>query len=180
MVGADVVLFAVKPQQMRAAAGELAGHLARQLVITIAAGIRLADLSRWLGGYRKLVRVMPNTPALLRAGMSAMCALPEVSAPEREQALRLLGAVGTTLWCEREELLDAATAVSGSGPAYVFYFIEAMEAAARELGFAATDARTLAYTTFAGAVELARQSSDDPATLRARVTSKMKVRSASR
>lgn len=172
VAGADVVLLAVKPQQMRDVGRALAPHVERQLVITIAAGIRLNDLSRWLGGYRKLVRVMPNTPALIRAGVSALYALPEVSAEEREQAGTLLRAVGSTLWCEREDMLDAVTAVSGSGPAYVFYFLEALESAARELGFSVQDARTLAYGTFAGAVGLAQQSSDEPAGLRARVTSK--------
>jgi pyrroline-5-carboxylate reductase len=169
---ADLILLAVKPQQMRAAALSLAGCVAGQLVVTLAAGIRLADLSRWLGGYRSLVRVMPNTPALIRQGVSGLYALPGVTEAQRTLAQDLLSAVGETLWCEREELLDAVTAVSGSGPAYVFYFMESLEAAARALGFSAADARTLAYTTFSGAVELARQSSEEPSTLRARVTSK--------
>jgi pyrroline-5-carboxylate reductase len=169
---ADVVVLAVKPQQMREVARLLAPHVSRQLVVTIAAGVRLSDLSRWLGDYRKLVRVMPNTPALIRAGISGLYALPEVTPAEREHAQMLLGAVGKTLWCEREDMLDAVTAVSGSGPAYVYYFLEALEAAARELGFSATDARTLSYETFAGAVQLARQSSEEPAALRAKVTSK--------
>jgi pyrroline-5-carboxylate reductase len=170
--GAEAILLAVKPQQMAAVARSLAPCVAQQVVVSIAAGIRLVDLSRWLGGYRTLVRVMPNTPALIRQGVSGLHALPQVSAAQRKLAQDLLGAVGVTLWCEREEMLDAVTAVSGSGPAYVFYFLEALETAARELGFDPDEARMLAYSTFAGAVELARQSSEDPAALRARVTSK--------
>jgi pyrroline-5-carboxylate reductase len=169
---ADELVLAVKPQQMCDVARMLAPHVRQQLVISIAAGIRLADLSRWLGGYRKLVRAMPNTPALIRAGVSGLYALPEVAPAEREHAQTLLGAAGRTLWCAREDMLDAVTAVSGSGPAYVFYFLEALETAARELGFNATDARTLAYETFSGAVRLAQQIAEEPATLRARVTSK--------
>src|SRR5437016_11320718 len=110
---AEVILLAVKPQQMGVAARALAPFITGQLVVTIAAGIRLTDLSRWLGGYRKLVRVMPNTPALIRQGVSGLYALPEVAADERRLAQELLGAVGLTLWCEREEMLDAVTAVSG-------------------------------------------------------------------
>jgi pyrroline-5-carboxylate reductase len=172
IAGAQTVLLAVKPQQMREVAKALQSSLGRQLVISIAAGIRLADLSRWLGGHRKLVRVMPNTPALIGAGISGLYALPEVSAAERRVAADLLAAVGETLWCENEAMLDAVTAVSASGPAYVFYFLEAMEAAARDLGFSAADARRLTYATFEGSVKLARQSTEEPATLRARVTSK--------
>jgi pyrroline-5-carboxylate reductase len=170
--GADVVLLAVKPQQMREVALALAPLLAGQLVLTIAAGIRVDDLSRWLGGHRRIVRVMPNTPALIRRGVSGLYAPPGVSAAQREQAERILGAVGTTLWCEREEMLDAVTAISGSGPAYVFYFLEALERAGTGLGFDAAAAKALAYGTFAGAVGLAQASEEPPATLRARVTSK--------
>src|SRR6202007_1954947 len=103
---------------------------------TIAAGIRLSDLSRWLLGYRRLVRAMPNTPALIGAGISALYAMSGVDGEGRSRAAAGLEAVATTLWCEREDELDAVTAVSGSGPAYVFYFLEALEDAARELGFA--------------------------------------------
>ncbi|HXF66914.1 MAG TPA: pyrroline-5-carboxylate reductase [Burkholderiales bacterium] len=169
---AECIVLAVKPQQMRAAARALAPLLATQLVISIAAGIRLADLSRWLGGYRRLVRVMPNTPALALAGVSGLYAQAAVSEAERAAAETILGAVGTVLWFEREEELDAVTAVSGSGPAYVFYFIEALEQAACELGLAPQSARRLAFETFAGAVKLAAQSSEPPAALRERVTSK--------
>ena len=166
------VVLAVKPQQMREVAQALRAALASQLVITIAAGIRSRDLSRWLGDYQRIVRVMPNTPALVLAGASGLYAMPAVSAADRTQAENILGAVGSTLWLTREEQMDTVTAVSGSGPAYVFYFIEALQQAAAGLGLAADEARTLALDTFAGAVKLAAQGSEDAATLRARVTSK--------
>lgn len=166
------LVLAVKPQQMRDAARALGPLPASQLVISIAAGIRVRDLSRWLGGHAAIVRVMPNTPALARAGISGLYAGPAVDAAGRKTAERILGAVGATLWLDREEALDAITAVSGSGPAYVFYFIEALERAARELGLAAESAHRLALETFAGAVKLAAQSAEPPGTLRGRVTSK--------
>jgi pyrroline-5-carboxylate reductase len=169
---ADTVVLAVKPQQMRVAAEGLRPLLRDHVVLSIAAGIRTEDLARWLGGYRKLVRVMPNTPALVRAGVSALYACAEVSAAERERAAAVLAAVGETLWVAREEQIDAVTAVSGSGPAYVFYFIEALRQGALELGFDAAQARQLVLGTFAGAVALAQASSEDVATLRERVTSK--------
>jgi pyrroline-5-carboxylate reductase len=168
----DCIVLAVKPQQLREAARALAPLLARQLVITIAAGVRVKDLSRWLGGYPRIVRVMPNTPALVLAGISGLYAGRAVNAAERAAAQRILGAVGATLWFEREEDLDSVTAVSGSGPAYVYYFIEALERAALELGLAADSARRLAAATFSGALELAAQSGEPPETLRGKVTSK--------
>jgi pyrroline-5-carboxylate reductase len=162
VLNADVIVIAVKPQNVRAVARELATLLKRQVVLTIAAGIRLRDLSRWLLGYRRLVRAMPNTPALIGAGIAGLYAMSGVDGDGRTHAASVLESVGGTLWCEREEELDAVTAVSGSGPAYVFYFIEALEAAARELALA----------TFAGAARLAEQSDSEPALLRAQVTSK--------
>ncbi len=171
-VKSGCIVLAVKPQQMREAAQALRPLLRTQLVITIAAGIRVKDLSRWLGGYERIVRVMPNTPALALAGISGLYAHRAVNARERAAAQQILGAVGTTLWLEREEDLDALTAVSGSGPAYVFYFIEALEQAARELGLAADAARRLALETFAGAVKLVAQTGEAPAVLRGRVTSR--------
>jgi pyrroline-5-carboxylate reductase len=170
--GADVIVIAVKPQHVRAVARELATMLKRQVVLTIAAGIRLSDLSRWLFGYRRLVRAMPNTPALIGAGLAALYALAGVDGEGRARASAVLEAVGGTLWCEREDELDAVTAVSGSGPAYVFYFLEALEQAARELGFTPAEARRLAYATFSGSIRLAEQSDSEPALLRAQVTSK--------
>jgi pyrroline-5-carboxylate reductase len=168
----DCLVLAVKPQQMREAAAALKPHLRAQLVITIAAGIRIGDLARWLGGYRRIVRVMPNTPALVQAGISGLHASSAAGPADRAAADRILGAVGKTLWLEREEDLDAVTAVSGSGPAYVFYFIEALERAAREMGIDAAGAHRLAVETFAGAVKLVAQSSEPPETLRSRVTSR--------
>ncbi len=169
---ADVIVIAVKPQHVRGVARDLATLLKRQVVLTIAAGIRLSDLSRWLLGYRRLVRAMPNTPALIGAGISALYALAGVDGEGRSRASAVLEAVGATLWCEREDELDAVTAVSGSGPAYVFYFLEALERAARELGFTPAQARRLAYATFSGSIRLAEQSDTEPELLRAQVTSK--------
>src|SRR3990172_8046465 len=168
----DWVVFAVKPQQVREAAIALKPLLSRQLVISIAAGIRATDLSRWLGGYQKLARAMPNTPALIGAGCTGVYALPGAGSEDKSRVDAILGAVGSTLWLEREEQLDAVTAVSGSGPAYVFYFIEALQQAAQELGFDPAAARELALGTFSGAVKLAAGGSEDLATLRSRVTSK--------
>ena len=171
-VKSDCIVLALKPQQMREAAQALRPQLDAQLVVTLAAGIRVRDLARWLGGYQRIVRVMPNTPALAGAGISGLYAAQGASAADRKAAGRILNAVGTTLWLVREEDLDAITAVSGSGPAYVFYFIEALEQAARDLGLAPGVACKLALETFAGAVKLAAQSAEAPATLRERVTSK--------
>lgn len=169
----DLVVMAVKPQQMREAATALRPKLQpQQVVLTIAAGIRLADLARWLGGHARLIRCMPNTPALIGAGVTAAYATPEVTAEETAQAARVLETMGKLIWVKSEALLDPVTAVSGSGPAYVFYFIEALEQAAKELGLEADAARTLALETFLGAAKLAASSADDPATLRAKVTSK--------
>ncbi|MBI1942642.1 MAG: pyrroline-5-carboxylate reductase [Betaproteobacteria bacterium] len=169
---ADTLVFAVKPQDMRAAAGALAGVAAGKLVISIAAGIRLAGLSRWLGGYRRLVRCMPNTPALIGAGVSCLCALPEVSAAERRRAERILAAAGKVVWVKDEALLDPVTAVSGSGPAYVFWFIEQLAAAGESLGLTREVSARLALETVLGSAKLAAQSADSASVLRARVTSK--------
>ena len=171
-LAADTVVLAVKPQDMRQAVISLSGRLERQLVVSIAAGIRLEDLSRWLGGYSKLVRVMPNTPALVGAGIAGLYARPDVSVEERARAEAILGAVGKTVWVEDEALIDPVTAVSGSGPAYVFYFIEALERSGVALGLAPEAARTLAIQTFVGAARLAAESSEPPSVLRERVTSK--------
>lgn len=168
----DVVLLAVKPQHMAGACKALAGTLQRALVISIAAGIRTTDLRRWLGGRERLVRAMPNTPALLRAGVSGVYAAPGASAQDRRDAERILGAVGSVVWFDSEAALDAVTAVSGSGPAYVFYFIESLEEAARSLGVDAASARKLALHTFLGAARLAAESEEAPEVLREKVTSK--------
>jgi pyrroline-5-carboxylate reductase len=168
----DVLVLAVKPQQMKAALAPLAGRLARQVVVSIAAGLRLADIGRWLGGYSRLVRVMPNTPALIGAGVSGLYADPSVDARGREAAGRILAAVGSVVWIADEAQMDAVTAVSGSGPAYVFHFIEALEAAGTALGFDVATARRLAIDTVLGAARLAAASDEAPAVLRERVTSK--------
>jgi pyrroline-5-carboxylate reductase len=165
-------VLAVKPQQLRDIAIFLGSLLRNQLVISIAAGIRSADLIRWLGGYDAVVRVMPNTPAQIRCGVSAMFAASGANQEHCKQAENILGAVGSTVWLEDETQMDAVTAISGSGPAYVFYFIEAMQQAALELGLSPQQARDLSLQTFLGASQLALQSDANPAELRAQVTSK--------
>lgn len=168
----DVLVLAVKPQQMREALAPIAGHLRQQLVISIAAGLRLADIGRWLGGYTNMVRVMPNTPALIGQGMAGLYANPGVSAAHRDAAARILGAVGKSVWLDDEGQIDAVTALSGSGPAYVFHFIEALQAGGEALGLSAANARELAIQTLVGSAALAAQSPESPAVLRERVTSK--------
>lgn len=168
----EVLVLAVKPQQMRAAVQPLVGQLGNQLIISIAAGLRVADIARWLGNYGRIVRTMPNTPALIGAGITGLYAAPEVDAEQRQLADSILAAVGSTVWVEDEAQVDAVTAISGSGPAYVFYFIEALESAALELGFDLPSARKLALETTLGAARLAARSDDAPAILRERVTSK--------
>jgi pyrroline-5-carboxylate reductase len=166
-----VIVLAVKPQQLRSIATEIAPVLNGQLIISIAAGIRAVDLARWLG-TQNIVRAMPNTPALVRRGMTGLYALSQVAESQREQAENILAAVGHTLWLTDETLMDGVTAISGSGPAYVFYFIEAMQQAAKELGFDTDAARRLTLDTFIGAAKLAESSHEDVSVLRARVTSK--------
>ncbi|HEX4331753.1 MAG TPA: pyrroline-5-carboxylate reductase [Usitatibacter sp.] len=169
---ARTAVFAVKPQHMREAARAAAPHLAGALVITVAAGVRIEDLSRWLAGHSRIVRAMPNMPALVHAGVAGLHAAPSVGPADREAAESLLSAVGAALWFDEERDLDAVTAVSGSGPAYVFYAIEALEEAARSLGLAEGAARSLALWTFVGAAKLAIERGEDPAKLRAQVTSR--------
>jgi len=172
LAGASVILLAVKPQQMRAAARALAPRLKKQLVISVAAGIRLLDLGRWLGGHRALVRCMPNTPALIGSGITGLYAAPGVSAADRKSAARILGAVGKTVWVKDEALLDPVTAVSASSPAYLFWFIEQLAAAGVALGLPEKDSMLLAKEAVLGSAKLAAQSKEPPATLRERVTSK--------
>ncbi len=168
----EVLVLAVKPQQMKEALAPMAGKLSGQLVISIAAGLRLADIGRWLGDYRNLVRSMPNTPALIGAGITGLYADPAVDREGRDTAEKILRAVGRTLWVEDEALMDVVTAVSGSGPAYVFYFIEALQNAGAGLGLPEETARLLAIETFLGAARLAETSEESVGELRARVTSK--------
>jgi pyrroline-5-carboxylate reductase len=146
----DLLVLAVKPQQMKEAVAPLVSKLGAAVVVSIAAGLDMAALSRWLGGHRKIVRCMPNTPALIGAGITGLCALPEVSAAEREAADRVLRAVGSTVWIADEAKMDGVTAISGSGPAYVFLFIEALQQAAAELGFTPEQGRQLAIENRAG------------------------------
>lgn len=168
-----IVVLAVKPQQMREVAAQLQPHLGNQpLLLSIAAGIRSADLARWLGGYGAIVRAMPNTPALIKKGITGMVATKDVSEAQKALADDVMRAVGDTLWLRDESQIDAVTAVSGSGPAYVFYFLEAMEQAAAEMGLAPEEGRQLALATFMGAARLAAQSDEPLAVLRQRVTSK--------
>jgi pyrroline-5-carboxylate reductase len=170
----EVIVVAVKPQQMREVAAELRPLLAqaKPLVLSIAAGIRGADLSRWLGGYGAIVRAMPNTPALIGMGIAGMVAMAGASEQQKAAADSIMAAVGKTVWLDDEALIDPVTAVSGSGPAYVFYFLEAMQQAAQELGLSAGQGKELALATFTGAAQLAAQSDDPVEVLRQRVTSK--------
>lgn len=172
LANAQVWVLAVKPQQMRAVVASVKPYLEEQLVISIAAGIRTADLSRWLGGHQALVRTMPNTPALIGLGITGAFAMAGVSEFQQQSADAMLRAVGETVWVTDESHLDAVTAISGSGPAYVFYFIEAMEQAATELGLSAAQGRQLAQATFMGAAALAKAADEPVALLRERVTSK--------
>jgi pyrroline-5-carboxylate reductase len=169
----DAIVLAVKPQVAKDVAAALAPHLgARQVVISIVAGIRAADLSRWLNGHQRIVRVMPNTPALIGMGVAGLAATGALDAADRQLASDVLAAVGSTVWFDDEAKIDAVTALSGSGPAYVFYFIEALQEAARQLGMDDAQARALALATFTGAAQLAAQSDEPPGVLRERVTSK--------
>lgn len=168
----EVIVLAVKPQHMRVVARAIGPYIKDALVLSIAAGIRLPDLARWLGGITHLARCMPNTPALIGLGISGLYAAPAVSAEQRAQAQSVLEAVGRVVWVKEEEMLDAVTAVSGSGPAYVFYFIEAMQQAAASMGLPAEVARDLIIDTFRGATELAARADEPVSALRERVTSK--------
>ncbi|WP_343587292.1 pyrroline-5-carboxylate reductase [Herbaspirillum sp.] len=172
LASSDVIVLAVKPQQIRDVMAAVKPLIGAQLVLSIAAGIRIADISRWLDGHQAVVRAMPNTPALIGRGIAGMAAGNGVSTLQRAQADSILKAVGETVWVSSEEQLDAVTAISGSGPAYVFYFLEAMEKAAVELGLSSAEGLQLAKATFDGATELARRSEEPVATLRDRVTSK--------
>ena len=168
----DVIVLAIKPQQLPALAKTLAPLLNAQLIISIAAGIRIADLSRWLGDYKTIVRAMPNTPAQIQAGITGIYAMPSVSEAQIALADQVLSAAGNTVWLDTEQQLDAVTAISGSGPAYVFYMIEALQAAAIDLGLNETQAKQLSIATFKGASLLADSSAAPIATLREQVTSK--------
>jgi len=172
MQGTEVIVLAVKPQNMKTALASISGFSSHKLVISIAAGITLEALSRWLGGHRRLVRCMPNTPALIGAGISALYALPEVDSSEKEKAEAILAAVGEVVWVPEERLLDPVTAVSGSGPAYVFWFMEQLAASGQKLGLSEETSRRLALQTVLGAAKLAAASDEPIDVLRKNVTSK--------
>ncbi|WLI12975.1 MULTISPECIES: pyrroline-5-carboxylate reductase [Pseudomonas] len=169
--GVDVIVLAVKPQAMKAVCEAIRPSLKpNQLVVSIAAGITCASMNNWLGA-QPIVRCMPNTPALLRQGVSGLFATSEVNSEQRQQAEELLSAVGIALWLNEEQQLDAVTAVSGSGPAYFFLLIEAMTAAGVKLGLPADIAAQLTVQTALGAAHMAVASDVDAAELRRRVTS---------
>jgi len=169
----QTVLLAVKPQILEQVAREIAAAVqqAGPLIISIAAGVREAALDHWLGGGASIVRCMPNTPALVKTGATALHANDRASPDHKSVAEAIVRAVGIAVWVEREELLDLVTALSGSGPAYFFLFMEAMEDAATEMGLDKATARLLTQQTALGAARIAIESEDGPAELRRRVTS---------
>ncbi|HEV2112275.1 MAG TPA: pyrroline-5-carboxylate reductase [Gammaproteobacteria bacterium] len=170
---AELLVFAVKPQVLRAAAEGLAGTVRarKPLVVSIAAGVTEPDIRAWLGGDAAVVRAMPNTAALVGAGAAALYANRQVTPPQRALAQAMLEAVGIAVWIEDESLMDAVTALSGSGPAYFFLLMECMEAAARDLGLPVEVARALMQQTAYGAARMALETGTAPADLRAQVTS---------
>ncbi len=170
--GADAVVLAVKPQVLGAVCGELLPCLDGELIVSIAAGVRINTLARWLGGHPRIVRTMPNTPALIGQGVTGIYAPDALSAADVATATELMQSTGAVVRVASEAMIDAVTAVSGSGPAYVFHWIEAMLAAATDAGFNNADARTLVLGTLKGATALAEASSESPGVLRERVTSK--------
>jgi pyrroline-5-carboxylate reductase len=171
LADADLVVWAVKPQSFAEAAAPCRPFVGGALQLSVMAGVRSDAIVR-ASGSERVVRAMPNTPALIGQGIAGLYARPAVGADARQLVERLLAPTGATLWVAREADLDAVTALSGSGPAYVFYLIEAMMTAAREMGLDEAQGRALAQATVAGAAALAMQSSESPATLRAQVTSK--------
>jgi pyrroline-5-carboxylate reductase len=170
--GADAVVLAVKPQVLAQVCAELLPCLKGELIVSIAAGVRIDTLSRWLGGHERIVRTMPNTPALIGQGVTGLFAPVGLSQADVTTATALMQSTGVVVPVASEAMIDAVTAVSGSGPAYVFYWIESMLAAATELGFSAADARTLVLGTLKGATALADASDESASVLRERVTSK--------
>jgi pyrroline-5-carboxylate reductase len=171
----DVLLMAVKPQQFKEAASELALVLKslanKPLCLSVAAGIKTADMIKWLG-HQRIIRAMPNTPALIGEGMTGLFADTHISAADQSLASSICEAVGKIVWVDSEKQMDDITAISGSGPAYVFAFLESLEKAAIAQGLSQEQARLLAIQTLQGAAKLAAQSLESPATLRERVTSK--------
>lgn len=168
---ADVVILAVKPQVMAQVLMPLCGKFKNQLIISIAAGVTISTLSRLLGGYANIVRAMPNTPALIQAGATGLYAQAEVDMAARDLAAQVLSSAGLVLWVEQESLLDAVTAVSGSGPAYFFYLMQAMIEAGEAQGLSNAQATALTLQTALGAAKMASHSKHTPAQLRKNVTS---------
>ena len=173
VMGANVIVLAVKPQILQEVVVPLGNLIAeaRPLLISVAAGITCSSIEKWVGGDPALIRVMPNTPALIGAGISALCANSNVSNGQRALAEKIVTAVGKTVWIEEESLMNAVTAVSGSGPAYFFYVMQAIHDAAVREGLDAQTARLLTLETTLGAARLALASTEDPANLQAQVTS---------
>jgi len=173
VVGADVIVLAVKPQILQEVVTPLGSLVAetRPLLISVAAGVTCSSIERWLGGDPALIRVMPNTPALIGAGISALYANSNVDVGQRALAEKIVTAVGKTVWIEEESLMDAVTAVSGSGPAYFFYIMQAINDAAVREGLDAETARLLSLETALGAARLALESEVTPGSLQAQVTS---------
>ncbi|PWQ93145.1 pyrroline-5-carboxylate reductase [Leucothrix arctica] len=171
---ADVIVLAVKPQVMQVVCEGLEPSVqkTKPMIISVAAGVSESSLSRWLGGELPVVRCMPNTPALVGAGMSGLYANSRVSAEQKNLAESMLRAVGVVMWLDNEDMLHAVTAVSGSGPAYFFLVMEAMQQSAESFGFTPEQARLLVQQTAFGAAKLAMESVDSAAVLRAKVTSK--------
>lgn len=173
LTGTEVVVLAVKPQVMQSTLTGIAEVLTgRQvLIISIAAGIRISSINHWLGESHPIVRAMPNTPALIRAGVTALCTTTTVSSLQREISESIMRSVGTVVWVDDEASMDAVTALSGSGPAYFFLLMEVLEQAARELDLPTEKARLLILETALGAAKMAVESNNDAATLRRQVTS---------
>ena len=169
----DVVVLAVKPQVLREVCQQIAGAVQAKhpLIISVAAGIRISDIDRWLGDDNAIVRTMPNTPALVQCGATALYANKRVDETQREVAERIMRAVGLTQWLENEPMMDAVTALSGSGPAYLFLVIEALEQAGCKLGLNEESSRVLALQTAFGAAKMALESNESVEELRRRVTS---------
>lgn len=167
---ADIVMLAIKPQVMQTVCRSLTNSAHKPLFISIAAGVRAPDIDRWLGGQQRLIRCMPNTPALVGLGASALFANDVVTQTQKQEADKILSAAGITVWVDNEAELDAVTAISGSGPAYFFLFIEALQNAAVDLGLSIETAATLARQTALGAATMALDK--DVETLRQQVTSK--------
>jgi len=168
---ADLVVWAVKPQTFKDAAAQTQAHTHAALHLSVAAGIRSNTIAQWMGSER-IVRAMPNTPALIGKGITALFARAAVNAADKALVNQVLGSTGELMWMNAEAHIDAVTALSGSGPAYVFYFLEAMRDAGAAMGLSPAQAYQLALATFSGATALAGASSDGPETLRQRVTSK--------